>query len=93
MAYRWASGSTCFGSELLPTVHSADVAPHPMPVHLGHLNFEPVTVGEAVDKWHRDTLPLDYVLVVTDPTSLPGGQFEYGRSRCTATWSCIGPHR
>ena len=24
---------------------------------------------EAVDKWHHDTIPLDYVMMVTDPTA------------------------
>ncbi len=57
-------------------VYGVDVAPHTMPLHLGHLNYEPTTVGEAVDKWHHDTLALDYVMPVSDPTTLPGGRFE-----------------
>ena len=63
----------------LGRIYGIDVIPHPMPVHLGHLNYEPLRVGEAVDKWHHDTLPLDYVMMVTDPTTLPGGRFEYFR--------------
>ena len=48
-----------------------------MPVHLGHLNFEPSTIDTAIDKWHHDTLPLDTVLTVTDPARVAGGRFEY----------------
>ena len=48
-----------------------------MPHHLGHLNYEPSAIDTAVDKWHHDTLPLDYVLAVTDPNLTPGGRFEY----------------
>ena len=48
-----------------------------MGLHLGHLNYEPSVIDSAVDKWHHDTLPLDYVMTVTDPTITPGGRFEY----------------
>ncbi len=37
----------------------------------------PDAVGAAVDEWHHDTIPLDYVMMVTDPATLPGGRFEY----------------
>ena len=58
-------------------IYGADVLPHNMPVHLGHINYQPTDPKEAVDKWHHDTIPLDYVMMVTDPTRLQGGQFEY----------------
>jgi len=64
-------------TEHLSTIYGTDVAPHPMPLHLGHLNYEPATIDTAIDKWHRDTLPLDYVLAVTDPATVQGGRFEY----------------
>ncbi len=61
----------------LSAIYGTDVAPHPMGVHLGHLNYEPSDIDAAVDKWHHDTLPLDYVMTVTDPSITPGGRFEY----------------
>jgi hypothetical protein len=61
----------------MSAVYGTEVAPHPMGVHLGHLNYEPSVIDAAVDKWHHDTLPLDYVMTVTDPTITPGGRFEY----------------
>ena len=48
-----------------------------MPVHLGHINYEPSRIEAAIDKWHHDTIPLDYVMTVTDPATVPGGRFEY----------------
>ncbi len=48
-------------------------------MHLGHINYPPTTLGEAVDKWHHDTLPLDCVMTVSDPATLDGGQFEWFR--------------
>ncbi len=64
-------------TELMSQIYGCDVAPHTMPLHLGHLNYEPSNVHEAVDKWHHDTIPLDFVMIVSDPNQLPGGRFEY----------------
>lgn len=64
-------------TELMCDIYQTDVAPHTMPLHLGHMNFSPDNLEDAVDKWHHDTLPLDIVLMVTDPTMLDGGEFEY----------------
>ena len=64
-------------TELMCEIYSVDVAPHTMPLHLGHLNYSPDDLGKAVDKWHHDTLPLDYVMLVTNPQKLSGGRFEY----------------
>lgn len=58
-------------------IYGTEVAPHPMPVHLGHLNYAPTAIDVGIDKWHHDTLPLDYVLMVTDPATVAGGRFEY----------------
>ena len=64
-------------TEVMIDIYGVDVLPHNMPVHLGHINYQPTNPKEAVDKWHHDTIPLDYVMMVTDPTRLHGGQFEY----------------
>ena len=64
-------------SDHLERIYGIAIAPHPMAVHLGHINYEPSRLEAAVDKWHHDTLPLDYVMPVTDPARVPGGRFEY----------------
>lgn len=64
-------------SDHLSDIYGVRVAPHPMPHQLGHLNYAPPVVEENIDKWHHDTLTLDYVLPVTDPTTVAGGRFEY----------------
>ena len=76
---RWLR-DLCISQEVsshLEAIYGTEIAPHPMPVHLGHMNFEPKEIDTAIDKWHHDTLPLDYVLMVTDPKSTKGGDFEY----------------
>ena len=66
---------TAHASELLRT----PLAPHGMPHQLAHLNFQPLVPGANVDKWHWDTLQVDYVMFVTDPTRVKGGEFQYFR--------------
>lgn len=60
-------------SEILGT----PLAPHGMPHQLAHLNYQPLTPGDLVDKWHWDTLQVDYVMFVTDPNIVEGGEFQY----------------
>ncbi len=66
-------------TEWIAALCGAPLAPHTLPHQLGHLNYAPKRLGENVDKWHVDTLRIDYVLFVTDPNALPGGEFEYFR--------------
>ena len=76
---RWLR-DLCISPEVtrhLGDIYGIEIAPHPMPLHLGHLNFEPTKIEQAIDKWHHDTLPLDFVLSVTDPEKVAGGRFEY----------------
>ena len=54
-----------------------ELHPHSLPHQLGHLNYTPKTPGENIDKWHVDTLRFDYVLFVTDPKDVAGGEFQY----------------
>jgi hypothetical protein len=64
-------------TDVMSAIYGCDIAPHPMVLQLGHLNYEPDQINEAVDKWHHDTIPLDYVMMVTDPKRVSGGAFEY----------------
>ncbi len=70
----------CQSKELTETVSKicgTDLLPHTIPHQLGHLNYNPKEVGENFDKWHVDTLRIDFVMFVTDPNSVKGGEFEY----------------
>ncbi len=64
-------------SEFLTKIYGIPVAPHSIPLHLGHFNFAPDDLSRAVDKWHTDTLGLDYVMMVSDPNKQVGGKFQY----------------
>lgn len=64
-------------SDWVSGIFGTPVLPHSIPHQLGHLNYNPAKVGTNVDKWHTDTLRIDYVMFVTDPGSVKGGEFQY----------------
>jgi len=64
-------------AEHMSQILETPLTPHGMPHQLAHLNFQPLTPGENVDKWHWDTLQVDYVMFVTDPNDVVGGEFQY----------------
>ena len=64
-------------TEHMSKILGTPLTPHGMPHQLAHLNYNPLTAGENVDKWHYDTLQVDYVMFVTDPKSVDGGEFQY----------------
>jgi len=64
-------------TDAMSHIAGLSLLPHTIPHQLGHLNYNPEVVGENVDKWHVDTLRFDYVMFVTDPKSVQGGEFQY----------------
>ena len=58
-------------------ITNLELQPHTIPHQLGHINYNPLNKGVNIDKWHTDTLRYDYVLFVTDPNKVMGGEFEY----------------
>lgn len=66
-------------TDAISQIAGLPLLPHTIPHQMGHLNYNPLEVGENVDKWHTDTLRIDYVMFVTDPKAVDGGEFEYYR--------------
>lgn len=60
----------------LSRIYGIEVMPHLISTQLAHLNYDPPSL-DSIDKWHHDTLPLDYVMSVTDPAKVSGGRFEF----------------
>lgn len=65
---------------VISKVAGAPVRPHPMSLYQAHINLKPEDPSREVDRWHVDTILLDYVLMISDPTSFQGGHFEYFQS-------------
>jgi hypothetical protein len=64
-------------TDFLSGICDLPLLPHTIPHQLGHLNYNPTTLGQNIDKWHVDTLRIDYVLFVTDQNLVKGGEFQY----------------
>jgi len=52
---------------------------HSMPSQQIYINYAPQDIARAVDAWHFDGIGFDYVLMVSDPATLRGGEFEFFR--------------
>ena len=63
-------------AEHLSAIMQTPLLPHAMPHQLSHLNYQPHTVGKNVDKWHYDTLQVDYIMFETDVNEVEGGEFQ-----------------
>jgi hypothetical protein len=64
-------------TEFVSNIAGKNILAHPMGLYQGHVNLCPEEEGRDVDRWHTDTVVLDYVLMVSEPSSYQGGHFEY----------------
>lgn len=64
-------------NDFIKDLAGSPVLPHPMALYQGHINLCPEEEGREVDRWHTDTVTLDYVLMASDPQSYEGGHFEF----------------
>lgn len=81
-------------SSFITELAGAEVLPHTMPLYQGHINLMPSDDVRDVDKWHTDTVALDYVLMLTDPATFEGGNFEYiPMTKEAAISSLSGPRK
>lgn len=63
--------------EHVSTIMQTPLLPIGMGHQVAHLNYQPLTLGQNVDKWHYDTLQVDTVMFVSDPKDVDGGEFQY----------------
>jgi hypothetical protein len=74
-------------AEFLSRLSETPLAPHSLPSQQAYINYAPDDVSRAVDTWHIDSIGLDYVLMVSDPSTFEGGDFQFfrGTTREAAT--------
>lgn len=66
-----------FVTDFIQQMVGCGVTPHTMPLYQGHINLLPKEQGRDIDRWHTDTVCLDYVLLTTDPQRYEGGDFQF----------------
>jgi hypothetical protein len=64
---------TAFFSEIA----GCEMLPHSMPSQQVYINYAPEDLSKAVDTWHTDSIGFDCVLMISDPASFSGGQFQF----------------
>lgn len=72
----------CEAPELLDFVSDIVGAPlgrHSLPSVACGVNYAPEDISRAVDSWHVDSVAFDMVLLLTDPATFRGGEFQYFR--------------
>lgn len=55
----------------------AELRVHPIGHHEVQLNFAPEELSRDVDVWHNDVVAYDFVMLLTDPAAMQGGNTEY----------------
>ena len=63
----------------LASLAQADLREHPVGHHRVQLNFAPDEVTRDVDVWHYDVVAYDFVMLLTDPAAMKGGNTEFFR--------------
>jgi hypothetical protein len=61
----------------LSEIAGCELLPHSMPSQQIYINYAPEDVSRAVDTWHADSIGFDYVLLLNDPRTLSGGDFQF----------------
>src|SRR2546430_13768273 len=63
----------------LAELAQADLREHPVGYHRVQLNFAPEELTRDVDVWHYDVVAYDFVMILTDPAPMKGGNTEFFR--------------
>lgn len=63
--------------EHMSRIAGTELAAHSMPSQQLYINYAPEDVDKAVDAWHFDGIGFDYVIMMSDPATMQGGNFEY----------------
>lgn len=66
-------------SAFLSELAGVALASHSVPAVACGINYAPEDISRAVDTWHVDSVSFDMVILLTDPATFKGGEFQYFR--------------
>ena len=66
-------------AEFLSQLAGVALASHSVPAVACGINYAPEDISRAVDTWHVDSVSFDMVILLTDPKTFRGGEFQYFR--------------
>ncbi len=61
----------------LSQIAGIELGRHSVPAVACGINYAPDDISRAIDTWHVDSVAYDIVMMITDPTTLKGGEFQY----------------
>ena len=64
-------------AEHLSNIAGISLARHSVPAVACGVNYAPDDIRNAVDTWHTDSVSFDVVMMLSDPSKIQGGQFQY----------------
>ncbi len=71
-------------------IAGTELMPHPLPQLQAYVNYAPEDPTKSVDNWHVDSLGYDAVMMVSDPSCLKGGKFEYFEGSFAEVMQLVG---
>ncbi len=77
-------------SEHLSRLAEVSLARHSVPAVACGVNYAPEDVTKAVDTWHTDSVAFDIVMLMSDPSALEGGEFQYFRGTKSEGQALLG---
>lgn len=64
-------------AEHLSRIAGVSLARHSVPAVACGVNYAPDDIRNAVDTWHTDSVAYDVVMMLSDPSKIEGGEFQY----------------
>lgn len=64
-------------TDFISGIAGCALLPHSMPSQQLYINYAPDDPAQAVDTWHVDSIGFDYVLLLSDPKTFSGGEFQF----------------
>lgn len=61
----------------ISAITGTKLARHGVPAVACGINYAPEDLSKAVDTWHTDSVAFDIVMMISDPSVLDGGEFQY----------------
>lgn len=61
----------------ISSIAGAPLARHSVPAVACGVNYAPKDIMKAVDTWHVDSVAFDIVMMISDPATIQGGEFQY----------------
>lgn len=64
-------------AEHISKLAGIQLARHSVPAVACGINYAPEDISKGIDSWHTDSVAYDFVMLLSDPVKIKGGEFQY----------------